>query len=289
MSFEVINKNMAEKFYTTISEIVEDIELMFNNAMHFNEEGSEIHTDAKELKEIMYELLKMFVPDDMLDEKLFRIIMTPDGQRIPSKYVDVKPPPKTRPSFPLKATPNFDINQYQSERSSIDPTNENITSQQLLKSHQLSPSDTPSKVDLQKKDEKDEIIEPVDPNPDSTHASKMIKLQPSLKALKIEKSFVDFRMFVDHALTIASEPGNNIHVKTFDKNDVNIDDSRDILLRCNGSMIPPSSTLPTQEGEQNWFVKLQRKNVIEVFVRYKNNEGMIESTELYRVFLSAGA
>ncbi|TIA92661.1 hypothetical protein E3P81_01412 [Wallemia ichthyophaga] len=287
MSFDIINKNMAEKFYTTISEIVEDMELMFNNAMHFNEEGSEIYNDARELKDIMYELLKMFVPDDMLDEKLFRIVMTPDGQRIPSTYVDVKPPPKTRPSFPLKAAPNFDISQYQSERSSIDPTNENFASQPLLKSHQQSPSATPSKIETQKKDEKDELILPIEARADSTHENKMLKMQPSLMAMKIGRSFVDLRYFVDHTLTIPFPTGINVEVKTYDKEDIKTE-GRDILLRFNGSIIQFGSTTTCQPGEQNWLVTLQRKNVMEVFVRYRKSDDKIESTEMYRVFLSAG-
>ncbi|TIA89641.1 hypothetical protein E3P99_01985 [Wallemia hederae] len=287
-SFEIINKNMAEKFYTTISEIVEDLELMFNNAMHFNEESSEIHQDAKELKATMYELLKIHVPDDMLDEKLWRIVMTPDGQRIPSTYVEQKPLPKTKPAFPLKASSNYDFVQFRPERNSVDPA----ALEAFLKDNQPSPSGTPSKAEAQKKDEEEEIIEAVDPDTDSTHASNMLKLQPSLRAMKFDKSFIDCGMFVDHALTIASQPGLKVEVKTFNKSDTHID-SKNLMLRCNGSMIPlsssSSSSLPTPQGEHKWFVTLQRKNVIEVFVTHRNSQDRVEATEMYKIFLSAGA
>ncbi|TIC15457.1 Bromodomain-containing protein [Wallemia mellicola] len=297
MSFDIINRNMAEKFYTTISEIVEDLELMFNNAMHFNEEGSEIHADAKELKYVLYELLKLHVPDDMLDEKLARIVLNQDGSRMESTYVEVKPPPKTKPPMVSSrislgnSIMALDSSQFQSERSSMDNAQENIAHQLKGYSHMASPSPSgnmSTSESKQKQDDK-EILEPRDPEPDSTHSNKMLKMQPSLKALKVHRSLIGFETFVDHALIIPSSPGAKIEVVSYNKEDSNIDTSKDILLRCNGTVIPYNSINPKvlQDGQQAWSIQLKRQNTVELFVTHRNSEDAIESTEMYKIFLQA--
>ena len=50
MAIDIVQTNIRDKNYSTIVEFVDDVDLMFNNAMHFNEENSEIHQDAKELQ-----------------------------------------------------------------------------------------------------------------------------------------------------------------------------------------------------------------------------------------------
>lgn len=49
IALDTIKKKHKRKKYTTIDQVLQDLELMFGNAMQFNEEGSQVHEDATEL------------------------------------------------------------------------------------------------------------------------------------------------------------------------------------------------------------------------------------------------
>lgn len=51
MAYDVLKKKAKRKKYSSTEEFMKDVELMFKNAMHFNEDGSDIHTWAQELLE----------------------------------------------------------------------------------------------------------------------------------------------------------------------------------------------------------------------------------------------
>jgi len=50
ISLDLIKKKLKRKKYTNIDQVLQDLELMFENAKAYNKEGSEIHTDAIELQ-----------------------------------------------------------------------------------------------------------------------------------------------------------------------------------------------------------------------------------------------
>jgi len=49
LAYDILKRKAKRKKYASIEEFMKDVELMFNNAMHFNEEGSDIHKWAQEL------------------------------------------------------------------------------------------------------------------------------------------------------------------------------------------------------------------------------------------------
>jgi len=51
MAFDILKKKAKRKKYASVDEFMKDVELMFHNAMHFNEDGSDIHRAAQELLE----------------------------------------------------------------------------------------------------------------------------------------------------------------------------------------------------------------------------------------------
>ncbi|KAM7196321.1 hypothetical protein V8F33_006230 [Rhypophila sp. PSN 637] len=50
MALDLIKKKYKRKKYTTLDQVMQDLELMFENAKEYNEEGSEVYEDAVELQ-----------------------------------------------------------------------------------------------------------------------------------------------------------------------------------------------------------------------------------------------
>ncbi|KAK5957702.1 hypothetical protein OHC33_000891 [Knufia fluminis] len=51
IAFDILKRKAKRKKYSSIEEFMKDVELMFKNAMHYNEDGSDIHRWAQELLE----------------------------------------------------------------------------------------------------------------------------------------------------------------------------------------------------------------------------------------------
>ncbi|KIW11041.1 hypothetical protein PV08_10340 [Exophiala spinifera] len=67
IALDSIKKKSKRKKYQSLEQFMKDIDLLFNNAKHFNEEGSEIYNDAVELQAEAHKLLDIekAKPDDV--------------------------------------------------------------------------------------------------------------------------------------------------------------------------------------------------------------------------------
>ncbi|KAM9410171.1 protein polybromo-1-like isoform 4-T4 [Pholidichthys leucotaenia] len=74
MDLRTIEHNIRTDKYMTEDSVVEDMKLMFRNARHYNEEGSQVYNDANILEKIMKDKLRDLGPatddDDMISPKL---------------------------------------------------------------------------------------------------------------------------------------------------------------------------------------------------------------------------
>uniref|UniRef100_A0A7N6AKL2 Protein polybromo-1 n=1 Tax=Anabas testudineus TaxID=64144 RepID=A0A7N6AKL2_ANATE len=74
MDLRTIEHNIRSDKYMTEDSMVEDMKLMFRNARHYNEEGSQVYNDADVLEKIMKDKRKDLGPatddDDMMSPKL---------------------------------------------------------------------------------------------------------------------------------------------------------------------------------------------------------------------------
>ncbi|KAG8430346.1 hypothetical protein GDO86_017944, partial [Hymenochirus boettgeri] len=74
MDLKTIEQNIRTDKYTTEDAMIDDMKLMFRNAMHYNEEGSQVYNDAhvleKILKEKKKELGSLADDEDMASPKL---------------------------------------------------------------------------------------------------------------------------------------------------------------------------------------------------------------------------
>uniref|UniRef100_A0A8C4NV17 Protein polybromo-1 n=1 Tax=Dicentrarchus labrax TaxID=13489 RepID=A0A8C4NV17_DICLA len=74
MDLRTIEHNIRSDKYLTEDAMVEDMKLMFRNAQHYNEEGSQVYNDADVLEKIMKDKRKDLGPasddDDMMSPKL---------------------------------------------------------------------------------------------------------------------------------------------------------------------------------------------------------------------------
>ncbi|XP_078139495.1 protein polybromo-1-like isoform X3 [Centroberyx gerrardi] len=74
MDLRTVEHNIRSDKYTTEDALVEDMKLMFRNARHYNEEGSQVYNDADILEKIMKDRRRDLGPvtddDDMMSPKL---------------------------------------------------------------------------------------------------------------------------------------------------------------------------------------------------------------------------
>ncbi|TPP39754.1 Protein polybromo-1 [Fasciola gigantica] len=92
----MIKRKMDENHYSAHQEMVSDLRLMFNNARHYNEEGSRVYNDAMILENVVKRRLKSLGPyqgNPNKPQKTNRLSFVPnrqigvDGQALPSGLV----------------------------------------------------------------------------------------------------------------------------------------------------------------------------------------------------------
>ncbi|ODQ68135.1 Bromodomain-containing protein [Nadsonia fulvescens var. elongata DSM 6958] len=86
IALDVIRKNIKRRKYTNVEMFLDDMNLMFNNAKHYNAEGSTIFNDAVRLQELM-----MFLAEEEL-KKPDSVYQDPDSNsknmRLPLDHVE---------------------------------------------------------------------------------------------------------------------------------------------------------------------------------------------------------
>lgn len=84
MAYDILKRKAKRKKYHSVDDLMKDIELMFKNAMHFNEDGSDIHTWAQEL---LAEAKKTEVEEKAKPDSEY--LQAADG-RMPLPYITYK-------------------------------------------------------------------------------------------------------------------------------------------------------------------------------------------------------
>ncbi|KAK9406277.1 Protein polybromo-1 [Crotalus adamanteus] len=131
MDLKIIEYNIRSDKYAGEEAMIEDMRLMFRNARHYNEEGSQVYNDAHILEKILKEKRKELGPlleDDEVASPKLKLsrktgispkkskYMTPMQQKLNEVYEAVKnytdkraEIPAVDPSFPSKPPLTFDI------------------------------------------------------------------------------------------------------------------------------------------------------------------------------------
>ncbi|GAA6019406.1 hypothetical protein JCM10207_001375 [Rhodosporidiobolus poonsookiae] len=88
MAFENVEGRVSKRFYTTVQQFVDEVNLIFDNAMFFNDESSRIWHDAATLKEHFAEIMRETPPDFGTSSKGVSRRRADAGRRGSSSYPD---------------------------------------------------------------------------------------------------------------------------------------------------------------------------------------------------------
>ncbi len=66
MALDMIAHRIHSPFYKSLAEFISDFKLMFDNALLYNQEGSQVYNDALCLKAVFEEQLKSLCPEGIL-------------------------------------------------------------------------------------------------------------------------------------------------------------------------------------------------------------------------------